>query len=183
MPVISVGMSHSWVAFAIGSALIIWFSWMVSIRARRYHGIARFFAFEGILALFLLNVPVWFHDPWSVLHVLSWIFLCGSFVLAIGSIRLYLKFAAPTTQFENSSHLVASGIYRFIRHPMYGSLLLLGLGIYLKRVTAETSALALVVVIALLITALIEEGEMQARFGEEYTSYRRKTKRFIPFIF
>jgi protein-S-isoprenylcysteine O-methyltransferase Ste14 len=175
-------MSISWVIFAAGSALIIWFSWAVSIRARRYHGIARFFAFESILALFLLNVRVWFHDPWSALHLLSWALLAGSVVFAIGSIRLYLKLAAPRGQFENSTHLVESGIYRFIRHPMYGSLMLLGLGIFFKRVTAMTSALAFVVVIALFLTALIEEGEMRARFGEEYTAYTRRTKRFIPFL-
>lgn len=175
-------MSISWVIFAAGSALIIWLSWAVSIRARRYHGIARFFAFESILALFLLNVRVWFHDPWSALHILSWIFLAGSILLAAGSISLYLKFAVPRGQFENSTRLVESGIYRFIRHPMYGSLILLGLGIFLKRVTALTSALAFVVVIALFLTALIEEGEMRARFGEEYTVYRRRTKMFIPFL-
>jgi protein-S-isoprenylcysteine O-methyltransferase Ste14 len=175
-------MRFSWVIFAAGSALIVWLSWAVSIRARRFHGIARFFAFESILALFLLNVRVWFHDPWSALHLLSWALLAGSLVLAIGSIRLYLKLAAPRGQFENSTHLVESGIYRFIRHPMYGSLMLLGLGIFLKRVTELTSALAFVVVLALCLTALIEEGEMRARFGEEYTAYRRRTKRFIPFL-
>jgi protein-S-isoprenylcysteine O-methyltransferase Ste14 len=172
-----------WVIFAAGSALLVWFSWMVSIRARRFHGIARFFAIESILALFLLNVRIWFHEPWSVLHILSWILLTGSFVLAIGSIRLYFKFAAPHGQFENSTHLVETGIYRFIRHPMYGSLMLLGLGIYFKRVTATTSVLACVVVLALFLTALIEEGEMRARFGEDYTVYKRRTKRFIPFLF
>jgi protein-S-isoprenylcysteine O-methyltransferase Ste14 len=50
-------------------------------------------------------------------------------------------------------------------------------------VTALTSVVALVVVLALVLTALIEEGEMRARFGEEYEVYKRKTKRFIPFLF
>ncbi|MDP2914189.1 MAG: isoprenylcysteine carboxylmethyltransferase family protein [Candidatus Aminicenantes bacterium] len=175
-------MKYFWIYFAAGSALIIWLSWAVSIRARRYHGIARFFAFESILALFLLNVRVWFHDPWSALQILSWILLSGSILLAAGSISLYLKFAVPRGQFENSTRLVETGIYRFIRHPMYGSLMLLGLGIFLKRVTALTSALAFVVVLALCLTALIEEGEMRARFGEDYTAYRRRTKTFIPFL-
>jgi len=175
-------MKYFWIYFAAGSALIIWLSWAVSIRARRFHGIARFFAFECILALFLLNVRVWFHDPWSALHILSWILLSGSILLAAGSISLYLKFAVPRGQFENSTRLVETGIYRFIRHPMYGSLMLLGLGIFLKRVTALTSALAFVVVLALCLTALIEEGEMRARFGEDYTAYRRRTKMFIPFL-
>lgn len=175
-------MKYFWIFFAIGSALIIWLSWAVSLRARRYHGFARFFAFESILALFLLNVRFWFDDPWSALHILSWALLVGSLVLAAISVSIYLKFAAPHGQFENSTKLVETGIYRFIRHPMYGSLMLLGLGIFLKRVTALTSTLAFVVVVALCLTALIEEGEMRARFGEDYAAYTRRTKRFIPFL-
>ena len=176
-------MMSFWPWFAAGSVLIVWFSWRVSIRAKRFHGVARFFAFEGILALFLLNAHGWFRDPGSVLHLLSWGLLAGSAILVFGSISRYFKSAAPSGQFENSTRLVETGIYRFIRHPMYGSLILLGLGIYLKRVTALTSALAGVVVLALVLTALIEEGEMRARFGAEYAAYTRKTKRFIPFIF
>jgi len=175
-------MKSFWIYFAAGSALIFWFSWTISIRARRFHGIARFFAFESILALFLLNVRVWFHDPGSALHVLSWILLAGSVVLAAGSIFLYFKLAAPQGQFENSTRLIETGIYRFIRHPMYGSLMLLGLGIFFKRVTTLSSALAFVVVLALGLTALIEEGEMRTRFGEDYAAYKKRTKRFIPFL-
>jgi len=175
-------MRHFWLWFGVGSALIVWFSWSVSIRARRYHGVSRFCALEGILALFLLNVGVWFDDPASPLHILSWILLLGSACLAAGAIGLYLKRAAPSGQFENSTRLVESGVYRFIRHPMYGSLMLLGLGVYLKRVTLLTSALALVVVISLFLTTVIEEGEMRVRFGDAYAAYRRRTKRFIPFL-
>jgi protein-S-isoprenylcysteine O-methyltransferase Ste14 len=175
-------MKSFWLYFTAGSALIVWFSWTVSVRARRFHGIARFFGFEGILALFLLNVRGWFHDPGSALHLLSWILLAGSFVLAAGSLALYFKRAAPQGQFENSTLLIETGVYRFIRHPMYGSLIMLGLGIFFKRITVLTSVLAFVVVLALGLTALIDEGEMRARFGEEYAAYKRKTKRFIPFL-
>jgi protein-S-isoprenylcysteine O-methyltransferase Ste14 len=31
-------------------------------------------------------------------------------------------------------------------------------------------------------TASIEEGEMLAKFGADYTVYRKETKMFIPFI-
>jgi protein-S-isoprenylcysteine O-methyltransferase Ste14 len=175
-------MSSFWFGFAAGSVLIAWFSWKISIRDKRYHGIARFFAFEGILTLFLLNVRGWFYDPGSALHLLSWFLLAGSLFLAAGSIALYFKRAEPDGSFENSTRLIETGIYRFIRHPMYGSLMLLGLGIYLKRATALTSLLAAAVVLALLLTALIEEGEMKARFGEAYAAYKKRTKRFIPFL-
>ncbi|MCK7540462.1 MAG: hypothetical protein MZV63_61010 [Marinilabiliales bacterium] len=41
-------------------------------------------------------------------------------------------------RFEKTTELVTSGIYRYIRHPMYSSLLLLAWGIWLKQPLAAT---------------------------------------------
>jgi protein-S-isoprenylcysteine O-methyltransferase Ste14 len=176
-------MNLFWVIFVIGSALLIWFSWVVSLRARRYHGIARFFAFESILMLFLLNVRFWFHEPSSVVHVLAWICLVSSLFLAVHGVFLLMKLGRPDGQLENTTRLVVRGAYQFIRHPLYASIAFLGLGIFLKRVTVLTSVLAAVVLVSVYLTAKIEEKEMLARFGNEYAVYRTKTKMFVPFVF
>jgi len=172
-----------WVAFAAGTVLLGVVSWVVSLRARRYHGIARFFAFDAILALFLLNVGHWFEDPWSALHILSWTFLVLSLGLAVHSGFILVKLGRPDGQFENTTRLVARGVYKFIRHPLYKAAALLGLGIYLKNVTALATALVLVVLISAYLTAKIEEREMLAKFGEEYRAYMQTSKMFIPFVF
>ncbi len=172
-----------WLGFGFGTAAIILFSWFFSIRAKRYHGIARFFVFEGNWALVLLNLPAWFRDPFSPLQILSWLFLVVSLFLAGCGIWLYLKLSKPAGQFENSTRLVETGAYRFIRHPMYASLGWFGLGAFFKRVTPLTSILAAVVLIGVYLTARIEEGEMRGRFGDEYRAYMRRTKMFIPRLF
>jgi protein-S-isoprenylcysteine O-methyltransferase Ste14 len=172
-----------WPACLIGTAAIILFSWRISIRAKRYHGIARFFAFESILLLVLLNIRVWFRDPFATLQILSWVFLTASLFLALHSILLYHAAGAHSGQFENSTRLVVRGAYRYIRHPMYASLALLGLGIFFKRVTALTTALVAVDLLAVYLTARIEEGEMRTRFGSEYSEYMRKTRMFLPHLF
>ena len=172
-----------WVAFAAGTVLLGVVSWVVSLRARRYHGIARFFAFDGILALFLLNVGYWFENPWSALHILSWTALTLSLGLVVYSGIILTKLGRPDGQFENTTRLVARGVYKFIRHPIYEAAALLGLGIYLKNVTALTTVLVLVVLISAYLTAKIEEREMLAKFGEDYRAYMRTSKMFIPFIF
>jgi hypothetical protein len=43
-------------ALLIGSIVILFFSWFYSIKKKRYHGIPRFFAFESIYILILLNL-------------------------------------------------------------------------------------------------------------------------------
>jgi protein-S-isoprenylcysteine O-methyltransferase Ste14 len=172
-----------WVVFALATIALVVLSWRVSIKAKRYHGLCRFFAFEAILALFLLNVPFWFDDPFSIPHVLSWLFLTASLILAIHGAYLLKKLGRPQGQIENTTRLIVSGVYRWIRHPLYASLGLLGLGIFLKRTTTMTAILALVDLIAVYLTALIEEKEMRVRFGEDYETYRRKTKMFVPYVF
>jgi protein-S-isoprenylcysteine O-methyltransferase Ste14 len=171
-----------WIFFTAGTVLLAVFTWVVSLRARRLHGIARFFAFDAILALFLLNVPFWFRRPWSPFQILSWVALFASLGLAIHGAVILHKRGRPEGQFENTTRLVVQGAYKFIRHPMYESVALLGLGIFLKNVTPLTTVLVLVVLVAAYLTAKIEEREMLAKFGEDYRVYLRTTKMFVPYL-
>ncbi len=130
-------MSLSWIVFFVGTAGIAVFSWRFSIRSGRYHGVARFFAFESLLALFLLNRPYWFERPGTALHLLSWLFLFVSLGLAGFGARQLFRRGRPEGQLENTTRLVTTGLFRFIRHPLYASLFYFGLGIWLKSVTPD----------------------------------------------
>ncbi len=76
--------------------------------------------------------------------------------------------------------LVTSGLYGFVRHPIY-------LGILISRSASAfmvANLLVLLPTIALLIVlyASIEEEEVILfdRFGDEYREYKKRTPRFIP---
>jgi protein-S-isoprenylcysteine O-methyltransferase Ste14 len=172
-----------WIILVTGTAIIAWFSWQVSLKDKRYHGIARFFSFESILVLLLLNYPVWFRDPFVPRQILSWFLLFFSIYPAVAGFVLLHRKGKPIDQLEETVHLVTSGIYRYIRNPMYLSLLLLGTGIMLKDPGIWQIGLSVVNVLALVITARVEEKEMFLRFGEEYTAYKKQSKMFIPYIF
>jgi protein-S-isoprenylcysteine O-methyltransferase Ste14 len=43
------------------------------------------------------------------------------------------NFGKPTGNIETTTSLVASGIYKYIRHPLYGSLIFLGAGCFFKN--------------------------------------------------
>lgn len=171
------------ITFIIGTIFIILFSWFVSLRERRYHGIPRFFAFEGLLVLGLLQSPVWFKDPLSILQICSWILLTTSVLYAVTAFILFELRGKPGKNFENTTKLVTTGLYHYIRHPMYGSLLILGFGMFLKSFTWPSFILILIIATALFITCKVEEKEMLRKFGEEYQAYMRKTKRFIPYLY
>ncbi len=167
---------------AAGTAGIIIFSWFLSIKHKRYHGIARFFAFESIFILFLMNYRSWFLDPFSPVHILSWLLLLLSIYPVTAGFILLKKVGKPDSNFENTSVLVQSGIYAYIRHPLYLSVLLLGTGIMLKDISSVQLLLGTINIIALIFTALIEEKEMVMKFGDEYRTYMKNTKMFIPWL-
>jgi protein-S-isoprenylcysteine O-methyltransferase Ste14 len=175
------------IVFALLTAANVAVSWR-SLGAPRSHGFYRFFAFELILILFLMNAPVWFDDPFSVPHIFSWLLLCGSIVPALGgyfALRgrgkpLAAGSLATNLPFENTSRLVTTGIYRYIRHPMYASLLMLGWGIFLKDPSVAGVCVTLLVSISLVATARIEEAENLSKFGEAYEEYKKSSSMFVP---
>jgi protein-S-isoprenylcysteine O-methyltransferase Ste14 len=169
-------------ALLIGTVIIILFSWSFSIRHKRYHGIPRFFAFESIYLLVLLNIKGWFHDPFSLNQIISWILLILSAYSGLAGYFLLKRKGKSSQSFENTTVLVKSGIYSLIRHPLYFSLFLLGTGVMMKDLSPPALILGGINLIAVWFTALIEEKEMIDRFGEPYKQYMKETKMFIPFV-
>ncbi|MGD0754593.1 MAG: isoprenylcysteine carboxylmethyltransferase family protein [Bacteroidales bacterium] len=169
-------------ALLTGTVLIVLFSWFLSLRYKRYHGIARFFAFESVFILLLLNYKVWFINALSYFQVASWILLFLSIYVVLAGYLLLKKKGKPDSNFENTSVLVKSGIYRYIRHPLYLSILLLGTGIMLKDPQQVQLVMGSINLIAVYITARIEENEMIVKFGDDYRIYMKETKMFIPYI-
>jgi len=173
----------NYLVLSAGTIVIIFLSWIISIKHKRYHGVARFFSFESIFVLFLLNYKTWFSDPLSWHQVISWILLTLSLYFAVAGFLLLKNIGKPDSNFENTSVLVKKGLYKYIRHPLYLSLFLLGSGIMFKDLHPNQLLLGALNLIAVYITARIEEREMTDKFGPEYLEYREETWMFIPFIF
>ncbi len=157
----------------------------------RSHGFYRFFGFEFVTALILLNFPHWLHEPLSARQIVSYLFGAASIVLIVEGVRLLRIVGKPRGEpapgtnfaFENTTELVRTGAYRWIRHPMYGSLLALACCAVLKDVSIASVALTLAVIGFFVQTARVEEAENLARFGAPYAEYMKQTRRFVPFVF
>jgi len=170
------------IVFAVLSAGIIAFSWP-SLRRPRSHGFWRFFAFEAIVALFLLVVDGWFRSPLAPHQIVSWVLLTVAGVLAVWGFYLLRAIGKPEGSFEDTTVLVKRGLYKVIRHPLYSSLLFLVWGIFFKAPSLVGGALALIVSAALFATAKADEAECIEKFGSAYEDYIKETRMFIPLLF
>ena len=179
------------IAFAIATSLLVYIS-RASLRQAGSHGFFRFFAWECIVLLFLLNVEKWFVDPFSWHQIIAWTLLFACLVPLAFGVRSLRTRGQPEEErpgdpsllaFEKTTTLVTTGIYAYIRHPLYSSLLLLAWGIFFKAPSLPGGTLALVATTFLIATAWADEVECVQFFGDTYREYMQKTKRFIPFLF
>jgi len=169
------------IIFAVVTAGIVFVS-RASLRNPRSHGFFRFFAFESILALVLLNLEQWFTNPSSALQIVSWLLLLSSVILAVYGFYLLHTIGRPKAGIENTTVLVMVGAYKYIRHPLYASLLLLGWGVFFKDPSLLGGILVVMTSIFLIATAKVEEAENLRKFGSDYAVYMKRTKMFIPFL-
>jgi len=178
------------IIFLIASLGIFWIS-RPALSNRQHHGFYRFFSWEVILILFLLNANLWFKNPLSFRQMISWISLLISLGLIIAGVTAFQSQGkidknhkdVTLLGIEKTTLLVTTGIYHYIRHPFYGSLLFLCWGIFLKNLTWSGLILGLMNTFLLIITSRKEEAENIQFFGCPYQTYMSQTKMFVPFIF
>ena len=176
--------------FVAGSAALLYVS-RGPLSQPGSHGFYRFFAWECMLVLIIVNLPMWHLDPLSFTQLLSCVFLALSIWLPIHAVKRLKAEGKPTEArnddpalygFEKTSSIVSTGAFHYIRHPMYTALMLLAWGAFLKQFTWLTLALVLAATVLLFLTALRDEQECIAHFGDDYRAYMRGTRRFIPFL-
>ena len=142
-----------------------------------------FFLLIGWLVIYAIN-PSWM----SVLSIPfpDWLRWLG-FFLGLASLVFWTwtqialgKQWSPQLQLREEHHLVTSGPYARIRHPLYTAMF--GYGISLALVTANWIfvILAVMVIVGMFLRVPKEEQMMIDEFGEEYQAYKQRTGRFLP---
>ena len=178
------------IAFTAFSAVLIIIS-RASLRKPGSHGFYRFFAWEFILILVLLNLGAWFREPLSARQLVSWFFLLVSLGLVISGVYALRAYGNPSQKrageagligIEKTTSLVSAGIYKYIRHPLYSSLLFFTWGVFMKKISWAAFACALAATFFLVVTAKIDEAECTRYFGPAYQEHIEKTRMFVPFL-
>jgi protein-S-isoprenylcysteine O-methyltransferase Ste14 len=146
-----------------------------------------FFVFGGP-GILLAYLPWWltrFHIPaseprWQVMIAGVGIVagLVPLFESAVRFIRVGKGTLVPAAPTE---HLVVSGLYRYVRNPMYvGVTMSLAAEAVLFRSFDLAEELAIAIVAIQLFVVLYEERTLRKRYGEEFAEYKRNVPRWLP---
>lgn len=119
--------------------------------------------------------------PFALRIVGCLIYTIGLLIAIFGRLALGENWSdIEAAQVLGGHKVVANGLYRLIRHPIYVGDLLLLLGLELSLNSWLVLGVVLLVPVVLL-QAMREEEEL-ANSLPGYAAYRAQTKRFIPFV-
>jgi len=79
---------------------------------------------------------------------------------------------------RSDAELVTRGVYARFRHPIYTAIVIVAVGLFLRRPTAAIAAGTAIVVCFLVAKVRFEEQLLLARYPE-YAEYRRRTRGLI----
>ena len=83
---------------------------------------------------------------------------------------------------KEGHELVTTGLYSYVRHPIYTGLLLMALGTMLFTGRIGTIIIFLAILSFMLFKLKEEEELLTKRFPEQYPAYKKHTKKLIPFL-
>jgi protein-S-isoprenylcysteine O-methyltransferase Ste14 len=124
---------------------------------------------------------------WSALALPPWLRWAG-FGSGMAALLLFFwvlqslgkNFSTSLTIRENQT-LVTAGPYRWVRHPMYTSFVLLWIGFLLLSANWFIGLTGMVAfILAIVVRTPREEQMMIERFGDEYIAYTNRTGRYLP---
>ena len=179
----------AYVYFLVASATILWFVPFIFARTKRRAALeldrrARWgMALECLAYSLLWQSSFWERRPeWWRVAVSVALFALACVISWTGARALGRQYRFDAAL--NARHeLVRSGPYRFVRHPIYTSMLcvLLATGV----LVAPTYLLLVAVALFLAGTEIrmrVEDQLLESQFGPQFRDYQRSVPRFIPLL-
>ena len=129
------------------------------------------------------------------LHFIKWKFIPEKEILQVGPIFNLMGFLiiivaslimiiaikqlginlSPFPRPKDNCNLITSGIYSFMRHPMYYSLILLSFGVFITKLTIYYLVLTISLALIIKFKIILEEQYLKNKF-RDYFLYKNKVK-------
>jgi protein-S-isoprenylcysteine O-methyltransferase Ste14 len=117
-----------------------------------------------------------------IASVAGTVLLVSGSLLAISGVMNLGRNLTPLPVPKNSATLVVTGAYRLVRHPIYSGLIFMAFGWGLWANSWLTIGYALLLLIFFGVKSRYEERLLEEKFPE-YSSYRKRVKKLLPYIY
>lgn len=138
---------------------------------------------QGVAYWILWWSPFWTRSPANWRVALSILFFLAASLLSWTSVRYLGRQWRFDAGLSADHQLVRSGPYRFLRHPIYTSMLcvLCGTGFMVTPLWLLLLAI-LLFLIGAEIRVRVEDALLASRFGDEFRYYQRTVSAYVPFL-
>jgi len=79
--------------------------------------------------------------------------------------------------------VIDSGVFKWVRHPIYTGAILFYLGATLITLSIASALFWLLIIVFYILIARYEEGILTEEFGQDYLNYKKKTGMLFPKLF
>ncbi|AMK15088.1 methyltransferase family protein [Methanobrevibacter olleyae] len=140
-----------------------------------------------IILISILSLVFSYYEiiPLYQIKELNILFFLLGIILVIMGIILWLLAVVNSriSQQIINNNLVTSGVYSYVRHPIYSAFLFISTGLILISQNIALFFLPIIYWLALTIAMIkTEERWLLKKYGDEYVQYSKKVNRFIPFF-
>ena len=134
------------------------------------------FAVVWILDSFFLKWTTFLSDS-----VPTWIrTLAGCVLLAVAGFLAISSMKTVFAEVRDPPAVIRSGLFAYVRHPMYFSEVLLYAGLFALSLSLASAAVGLSAAIFLFYLCRHEELLLIDRFGDDYRGYMREVPMWLP---
>ena len=110
------------------------------------------------------------------------LFVIGFATELVGQITIGRSYSS-TLVIREDHKLVTHGIYHYIRHPIYLGVILAAIGIPMYSSSLAGILIMSALIPIFLIRIKFEERMLTDEFGDVYLTYKKSTRKLIPFLF
>jgi len=132
---------------------------------------------------FILLGLLLFSTPLRLFKILPLVLITMSLLLVLWAVMAMQKSRLRISPVPAAdSKLVSNGPYKFLRHPMYTSIIMGAAGLLTMHFSWPRLFFAVALLLLLLIKLHWEEDLLSNKF-KDYKDYKRGTKKIIPFLY
>ena len=172
-----------------------------------YFFVHSFLASTGVKNYFSKNWPIlfsYYRIAYNIIAILGLgILLKLSMPLASQVLNIYLGITLAVTGFgliflafrafnlreflglepEKPTSLVVTGMYRYVRHPLYFGTIIFIAGLYLLFPSSHMLTILFISYSYIWIGSRLEEQKLRKLYGEAYQAYSKRVKSLIPYVY